>query len=146
VKKRVYAVYSSFLTKNDRNFWNGFGQATSEQLIVAFNDRVLLSDTDIQLGQHLWTAYKNADFEELKSLSKNQISGFPYLGEVVEAHIDRFPQEGEKGKPEKILEEIMKTISTDFPIVFREFQNRASIYGLGDIQLKHLYDKIINLL
>ncbi len=143
IKKNVHAVYSSFLPRNDRNFWNAFGPATPDQLIQAFNDRILLTEIDIQLGSQLWIAYKNANFTELKSLSRKQSPGFPYLREVVEAHIDRFPNKGEKGRPEKVLEEIMHTHPADFQIVFREFWKRESIYGFGDVQLKHLYDKLL---
>jgi hypothetical protein len=144
IKKRVYTVQSTYLTREDKNFWNAFGPATPDQLIQSFNDRILLSDRDIQLGKQLWNAYKNANFTELKSLSKNQTHVFPYLREVIEAHIDRFPKGGEKGRPEKVLEEIIHTHPSDFQTVFQEFWKRESIYGFGDVQLKHLYDKVPN--
>ncbi len=143
IKKNVYTVYSSFLPRDDKNFWNGFGPANADQLMQSFNDRILLTENDIQTGQQLWQAYKDANFTELKSLSGNHSSAFPYLQEVVEAHIDRFPNNGEKGRPEKVLEEIIKTSPVDFQIVFREFWKRESIYGFGDVQLKHLYDKVL---
>jgi hypothetical protein len=143
IKKNVYAVYSSFLPRNDRNFWNAYGSATPEQLIQSFNDRIFLTEIDIQQGKQLWKAYKNANLTELKSLSKNQSPGFPYLQEVVDAHIERFPNKGERGRPEKVLEEILHSHPADFQVVFREFWKRESIYGFGDIQLKHLYDKLL---
>ena len=143
IRKTVYAVYSSFLPRDDKNFWNAFGPATSDQLIQSFNDRIFLTEMDIQFGKKLWKAYKNANLTELKSLSKNQSPSFPYLHEVVDAHIDRFPKKGEKGRPEKVLEEIMHGHPADFHIVFREFWKRESIYGFGDVQLKHLYDKVL---
>jgi len=68
---------------------------------------------------------------------------FPYLQEVVKAHVDRFPKDGSKGRPERVLEDITKKVSTDFHKVFKEFWSRESIYGFGDIQLKHLYDKVM---
>jgi hypothetical protein len=142
IKKQVYAVYSSFLTRQDKNFWNAFGPATANQLIQSFNDRILLTEIDIQLGQQLWKAYKNANLTELKSLSNNQPPAFPWLMEVIQAHIDRFPKGGEKGRPEKVLEDIINTHPADLQTVFQEFWKKESIYGFGDIQLKHLYDKI----
>lgn len=98
----------------------------------------------MQLGQELWTAYKNKNLEELKFLGKNQSSAFPYLQEVVQAHIDRFPNDGTNGRPEKVIEDITKNISADFHKVFTEFWKRESIYGFGDSQLKHLYDKVMH--
>src|SRR5215216_4057769 len=55
VKKKVYAVYTSYLGRSNRHFWNGFGPANSSQLKVCFADRILLSNADLQLGQELWT-------------------------------------------------------------------------------------------
>jgi hypothetical protein len=144
VKKKVYAVYTSYLDRSNKHFWNGFGPATSSQLQVCFADRILLSNADLQLGQELWTAYKDNDFEELIRLAKNHSFAFPYLQEVVKAHIDRFPKDGTNGRPEKVIEDIIKNVSTDFHKVFKEFWNRESIYGFGDIQLKHLYDKVMH--
>ena len=144
IKRNVYAVYSSFLTRNDKNFWNAFGPATPDQLIQSYNDRILLSEIEIQLGQQLWETYRNANLSQLKSLAEIQTPGFPFLREVIDAHIDRFPKEGEKSRPEKVLEEIMNTHSTDFHTVFSEFWNRESIYGFGDVQLRRLYDKVLN--
>jgi hypothetical protein len=143
-KKTVYAVYTSYLDKNDKQFWNGFGPANSRQLHVCFGDRILFSEADLELGQALWTAYQENNFEELIRLGKNQSFAFPYLQEVVKAHIDRFPKDGTKGRPEKVIEDIIQNVSTDFSNVFKEFWNRESIYGFGDTQLKSLYDKVMH--
>lgn len=96
----------------------------------------------MQLGQSLWTAYKNNDLEELTNLSRKQYRAFPYLQEVITAHVDRFPKD-DKGRPERVIEDITKNISTDFHEVFREFWKRESIYGFGDTQVKSLYDKVM---
>ena len=144
IKKKVYAVYTSYLDKTNKKFWNGFGPANSSELIICFADRIRLNKADLQLGDDLWTAYKSGNLEELISLAKNQSFIFPYLQEVVKAHVDRFPKDGTKGRPEKVIEDIIQNGSTDFHKVFIEFWNRERIYGFGDTQLKHLYDKVMH--
>ncbi|GAA0559268.1 DUF1835 domain-containing protein [Chitinophaga japonensis] len=143
IKKKVFAVYTYYLDKTSKQFWNGFGPANSEELKVCYANKILLSKADINLGRDLWEAYKNNNLDELVNLSKNQSSAFPYLQEVVKAHVDRFPKDGTKGRPEKVIEDITKNISTDFHKVFKEFWDRESIYGFGDSQLKQLYDKVM---
>lgn len=143
IKKKVFAVYTSHLDKTSKQFWNGFGPANSDELKICYATRISLTAADMRLGQNLWNAYKNGDLEELTNLSKNQSSTFPYLSEVVNAHVDRFPKDGTKGRPERVIEDITKNISTDFHKVFKEFWNRESIYGFGDTQLKSLYDKVM---
>jgi hypothetical protein len=144
INKKVFAVYTTYLEKTDKHFWNGFGPAKTNELISCFNKRILLNDVDLQFGRDLWKAYKNTELDKLNQLSKNQSTAFPYIHEVIQAHIDRFPKDGEKGRPEKVLEDITKNISTEFNIVFKEFWDRESIYGFGDIQLKSLYDKVLH--
>lgn len=144
IKKKVFAVYTSYLDKNSKQFWNGFGPAKSNELTICFADRIPLNDAHLQLGHDLWTAYKTGKLEELIRLAENQSPAFPYLQEVVKAHVDRFPKDGTKGRPEKVLEEIIQTGSEDFHKVFKEFWNRESIYGFGDVQLKRLYDKVMH--
>ena len=88
--------------------------------------------------------YKTNDLEELTRLARNESPAFPYLQEVAKAHVERFPRDGIKGRPERVLEEITNNISTDFQEVFKEFWNRESIYGFGDTQVKELYDKAMH--
>jgi hypothetical protein len=144
IKKKVFAVYTSYLKRASKQFWNGFGPANSEELKICYADRILLSEADINFGHELWKAYKNGNLEELTNLSMHQSLAFPYLQEVVKAHVDRFPKDGAKGRPEKVIEDITKNISTDFRTVFEEFWKRESIYGFGDTQLKSLYDKVMH--
>lgn len=144
IRKKVFAVYTSYLDTTSKQFWNGFGRANSTELNICYANRIPLSDSDINFGQALWKAYQNGNLDELKNLSTHQSQAFPYLQEVVKAHVDRFPTDGTPGRPEKAIEDITQTISTDFNEVFKEFWNRESIYGFGDTQLKILYDKVMH--
>jgi len=141
--KKVWVVYPALADRNDKNFWNGFGPATEEQNVIAFHQAVLCSDADLSLGSDLWAAYKETDLGQLRILAQKQSPAFPYLREVIEAHIDRFPANGRKGRPERVLEDITRHITTDFYKAFAEFWKRESIYGFGDTQLKKIYDKVM---
>lgn len=143
IQKKVFAVYTTHLNKTSKQFWNGFGPANSAELNICYADRISLSEADINFGQALWTAYKNGNLEESTNLSKHPSEAFPYLQEVVQAHIDHFPTDGTKGRPEKVIEDIIKNVSTDFQKVFEEFWKRESIYGFGDTHLKSLYNKVM---
>ncbi|GHN00444.1 hypothetical protein WSM22_19330 [Cytophagales bacterium WSM2-2] len=143
IKKKVYAVYTSHLSKTSKHFWNGFGNANSDELKVCYANRIPLDENEMHFGRDLWTAYKNGDLEVLTNLSQHPPAAFPYLQEVVKAHVDRFPNDGSQGRPEKVLADIIKNVSTDFHQVFNEFRNRESIYGFGDLQVKSLYDKVM---
>lgn len=142
--KEVYAVYTSYLKPGEQNFWNGFGPATTAELLSSHEQRTRFEDTDLQFGNELWHAYKHGDLEKLRSLSLRHPPTFPYIGPVIEAHIERFPVGKEKGRPERVLEDIIGKGITDFHQVFREFWSRESIYGFGDLQVKKLLDKLMD--
>lgn len=143
INPKVFAVYTTHLSKGDQHFWNGFGPATPEDLTTCYANKVQFRNREIELGHDLWKAYKTQDFETLNALSKEQSPAFPYLQEVIQAHIDRFPQNGQKGRPERVIEDILKNTPPEFYKVFKEFQQRQSIYGFGDTQLKKIYDEVV---
>lgn len=142
--KKVFAVYTTYLNKEDKNFWNGYGPAEAGDIAFCFDHKIELNKRDLQYGADLWNAYKINDLEKLKGLSTIQSPAFPYIREVVEAHLERFPKDGEKGRPEKVVADITTNISTDFNKVFHEFWKRESIYGFGDVQVKKIYDEIMH--
>jgi hypothetical protein len=141
IQKIIFAVYPSYLKAYE--VWNDFGGATPEDLITCFNSRTPFDEAGLRLGADLWTAYKNADLTKLETLSKQPSSCFPYLHEVCKAHIERFPKNGGKGKPERVIEDIVQNTSSDFHTVFTEFFKREGIYGFGDAQVKQLYDNVL---
>jgi hypothetical protein len=143
IRKKIYAVYSSHLDRTSNQFWNGFGLANSKELTTCFKNRTLVDRVDEQLGQDLWKAYKNHNLDELVRLSNTSSNAFPYLGAVVEAHVARFPKDGTRGRPEKVIEDIIRNNSSDFREVLKQFWSRESIYGFGDTQIKYHYDKIM---
>ena len=137
--REVFAVYTTFLQPGNPYFWNGFGPADAQQLRYAYEHRVRFDEADLRRGWDLWEAYRKGDLEGLRGLSENSAS-FPYLREVVQAHLERFP-EGD-GRPERVLREIMGTGPTDFDRVFAAFRKTESIYGFGDVQVRKLHDQV----
>ncbi len=121
----------------------GFGAMNSSQLESAFQQATKLTSKECSLFSQLWTEYQKSDFKTLQSLSKQLQFAFPFLPETISAHIQRFPQHGNLGRPEKTLQHIMKELNTqDFNIVFPEFWKREAIYGFGDLQVKRIFENL----
>ncbi len=121
----------------------GFSAMNSSQLQSAFKEAKKLTSRQCSLFAELWVAYQKSDFQSLQSLSEQLHPAFPFLPETVSAHIQRFPEDGSLGRPEKTLQLIMKELNTrDFNIVFPEFWKREAIYGFGDLQVKRLFENL----
>lgn len=133
---RVFPV-----TENMADLWKGFGIADIEKLEQAYAEKWQFREEDIELGKRLWSAYQKGDLNKLRELSQIQSVCFKYLAEVCQAHIDRFPSDSTLGRPEKLIKQIIEKKSKEFPIVFAAFTDAEGIYGFGDLQVKHIYDK-----
>ncbi len=136
---KIFRVFP--IIENNEDTWKGYGIADTEKLEQAYYSKIQFTLKDIGLGKNLWTSYQNGDLIKLKELSKEQSDCFDYLEEVCQAHIDRFPLDKTLGRPDKVVKEIIDTISSEFQIVFSEFSEREGVYGFGDLQVKSIYDK-----
>lgn len=140
IRKEIFVVYPSHLSPEDR--WRDFGGASLADLQKCFTQRINVNETDSRLGKDLWVAFKKNDLTTLEKLAATSSNSFPYLQEVCTAHLQRFPVHGEKGRPERAVEEAITITGGDFTSVFREFTKQEGVYGFGDTQVKYFYDKI----
>jgi len=122
--------------------WRGFGPSDGERLVAAYWNRVPLTRPDLALGRDLWEAYRRHDLSALQALAARASRGFPYLREVVQAHLERYPDAGGKPRPVAVLADIVRAGTTDFPAICREFFRREGVYGFGDSQVRSLLAQV----
>jgi len=132
---KIYRVFPA--TRGIQDRWKGFGYMSGQELQQCFNNRVPFTEEDIFIGAQLWQAYSRNNMTKLRKLSLNYSPCFLYLNEVCEAHIERL-----NGRLEKTLKSIVEEGITEFKDVFMKFYRREGIYGLGDLQVKKLYEQI----
>lgn len=121
--------------------YNFAGLSTTE-LESAFRNRLKLKD--IHTLATLWEHYQKNDLKNLLSAAMELKEVYPYILQAVNAHIERIPKNGKPGKPSETLKRIMNDLhTTEFAPVFQEFCKREAIYGFGDVQVKRLFDEII---
>lgn len=130
----VYRVAPTI--RDDSTKWRGFGKLEAADLIECWNHRIELEESDVELGRDLWTAFKSKDLERLLKLGSTASPAFPYLIDVTEAAADL------ETKPRQVLAEIVADGSTDFDDVFPQFARRAGVYGLGDVQVKRIFEQL----
>ena len=138
IKEKRKSIF--FLVRPVIHNMYGFGGLSDIDLFFSLDNQTKL--TQIDLLSDLWIHYKNNDLEQLLETAK-KFPEFPFIQVAVEAHIERFPKEG-LGRPEKSLMAIMEELGADkFGPVFQEFCKRESVYGFGDLQVKKIYDQLL---
>lgn len=117
----------------------GFGGMNEAALVKAFEQKTKITTTEFQEFSQLWKLYQSNDFEKMIAIGMQLKGKYPFLLPAINAHIERFPKGGELGKPSKIILQIKENLKTnEFGPIFKEFCERASIYGYGDLQVKRL--------
>ncbi|MEO5600196.1 MAG: hypothetical protein ABIR06_04640 [Cyclobacteriaceae bacterium] len=122
--------------------WKTFGKASEKELMSALSNREKFTNADVDLGIKLWKAYASKDSISLVELSRQSSQVFSCLQEIIQANIDRFPEQDNPGRPEKTLQAIYNSGLISFSDVFKEFSRREEIYGYGDTQVKNLIKQL----
>jgi len=92
----------------------------------------------------LWEYYKQQDWEQLVQLAENLEYKYPFIKPAAEALIARIPTQNTLGKPKASLQQITKELPTqEFGPIFKEFCKREAIYGYGDLQVRRMYDELL---
>jgi len=125
-----------FPKKDIENPWKGFADSNKLDLEKCFESKLLFSENDIELAENLWKAYQNNDINSLKQLSENPSNCFHFLNEVIDTYINI--------NPEDFIKNQIKNGSTDFDSIFKKFQEELGIFGFGDLQVRMIYEKILN--
>jgi len=121
----------------------GFSGLSQMELLSVYKNKIRLTDVEKLAG--LWDFYKNDQTDKLLKTAKELENKYPFIVPAVEAHIQRIPDKLNPGRPVQSLIQIMKDLETnEFGPVFKEFNKREYIYGFGDLQVKRLYNTILN--
>ena len=122
--------------KEPSDIWKGFSQHDSDGLFDCYLNKVRLTHDDVFLAVRLWEAYQKGDGDELVSLGKKEAKAFPTLEDVTMAVSER------DSAPREAVQQIIASGKSTFGEVFQEFSETQGIWGLGDLQVKRIYDEL----
>lgn len=144
-QKNTEREYRIFLARPNKGNEYSFGHMSLSELTEAFNNRRLISAEQVAMLRELWPNYQNNDHDKLRDIAKRLKDHFPFLLPAVNAHIARTPDENGLGYPERVMLEIINAQKTPtFKTVFRVFHQRMALYSFGDLQVKVMYDRLMN--
>jgi hypothetical protein len=123
---KIYRVFP------DSNNW----KCNFNNLDKCFESRKSFTNNDLMLAKQLWKYFSEKDFGGLKNIAETKTGCFHRLKDVCKALIEK------DQKPKEILLDIMKDGETDFSKIFSVFQQKAGIYGFGDILVKTILKDI----
>ena len=120
-----------------------FGLLSKESLKAVFEDRLPVDLAKIAL---LWQAYSINDSDELIRLVEDITDLSEYIVPAAKAYRDMNTSTLEQSRPYLSLLEITKTQKTaHFGKAFMAFCQKEGVYGFGDLQVKRIFDKVVEL-
>ena len=132
---------SVFLVRPKNHTQYGFGGLSGSELIEIFNQKIQLKP--INKLSNLWHLYKDGKHDLLLEYIGNLNSIYAFMIPAIKANIERIPSTDNLGRPKEALLKISKTLNTkSFPEIFNAFCEQQPIYGLGDLQVKRLWNEL----
>ena len=116
---------------------------SKDELVTAYEKCTLIPQAELEILAKFWPCYQLQKFDEMLALYLLLPPQWRFLKVVINAQIDRAPDENGFGRAERTLIQIMNELnSQEFGTVFREFMKREAIYSFGDLQVKRMFDDL----
>ena len=120
----------------------GFAAYNQEELATLLLQRIRLDN--LELLAQLWPQYKANNTKQLQEVASLVSATYPFIANAVQAYIQSIPTKDSLGVPSETLIAISKALKTNhFGTIFKEFCRQLPIYGYGDLQVKQLYDSLL---
>ncbi len=118
----------------------GFGGLSPDELKRAPEHAKKVGTEDLKIAAKLWEHIATENYDSILKLKFS--NSFNFLNTGIQLLLDVKVER----KVESLLNELITNIENpEFGAVFRKFHSTAPEYGLGDLQVKRLYDRIMNL-
>ena len=144
--RKISLVCSGKIENSEKYF--GLSELSEEQLLQHFNNRVDLTQDDIEYADYIWQLYCSDSPLRLETVYKfNPMSPFTYLEKALKAHLQRFPStnNGLNKLENFILNTATNTQTNSKEELVRELLMQQDVYGFGDLQYIRKIDQLKNL-
>jgi hypothetical protein len=123
--------------------FRGLGQLNPQQLSQLYDTKVRLQKTDLSFATRAWELYIENNQDQIHAYLNNDFGKLGLLRKALIAHLSRFPKKnnGLNHIEETLLELIDKGF-TKRPELYEAFWTREPIYGITDLQLDFVLNKL----
>ncbi|NNE31446.1 MAG: DUF1835 domain-containing protein [Winogradskyella sp.] len=141
IKKPLYLICSGRV--EGEKTLKGLSELSPEQLKDHYDNKILLTQEDIDLAIAIWRTYCGKDHNILKPYIVKE-SNFIYLSNCLKAHLKRFPHQ--KSGLSVLEANILRLVKDNFikskDHLLGYSLNYQGFYGFGDIQLMRTINKL----
>jgi hypothetical protein len=144
--EKITLVCSGTVEGSERKL--GLGELSKEQIHQHFENRVELSQDDIEYADYVWQLYCSDSPLRLETVHKfNPMSPFTYLNEALDVHLQRFPsvENGLDVVENYIIDIADQTQPKSKHELIGNLLKHQETLGFGDLQYMQKLDKLKSL-
>lgn len=136
-------IKKAFWVRPKDNLQYGFGGLSPAELETAHQDKTEISEIEIKIMAQLWEDFRQKDLFALKRAMNWLPKSLKPIAPAIAAEIDRHDPGSPFGQPGRFVQQMFyENPSVTFSEVFQAFHEKMSVYGFGDLQVKHIYDQL----
>lgn len=122
--------------------WRGFGGMAEEDLSQAFRQARLLEDRSVQLYREALRLFIGKDVSEIEAYTEIEGLDLTIKGALL-AELTRLPNADGKFVLHQVIKKIGQEEDGNFAKTFQRFCKEHGVYGIGDLQFRSLFDKLV---
>ncbi|KXX69914.1 DUF1835 domain-containing protein [Flammeovirga sp. SJP92] len=138
-KNFVYHKISIINTEKNK----GLGEYKIQDYPRLFEERLPLSENDLEYASQFWEKYTADDLKDFLLLIHHHPDSFAYLKETMIAHLERFPNP--RTGLNKLERRILKFLNDEPLTLFKligKLLRRQTWEGFGDLQYEHIIKRL----
>ena len=130
--------------EDDSDTLYGLNELSDEQLLQLYENRVKLSQDDIEYADYVWQLYCSDNPIRLEHLMDFDNYQFTYLSDAIKAHLQRFPtiKNGLNAMQYNILTIADKEKPSSKKALLGKVLKNQGVYGFGDTQYERMLGKL----
>jgi hypothetical protein len=118
----------------------GLNELSDEQLLELYNNRIVLSQNDIEYADYVWQLYCSDNPIRLENLMDFENYQYEYLSDAIKVHLKRFPtiKNGLNEIENKVLELSVTEKPASKKALLNAVMSNQGYYGFGDSQFQRV--------
>ena len=130
--------------EDDSDTMYGLNELSDEQLMRLYENRVRLTQDDIEYADYVWQLYCSDNPIRLEHLMDFDNYQFTYLSDAIKAHLQRFPtiKNGLNAVENNILTISDKEKPSSKKVLLNKILRNQGVYGFGDSQYERILTKL----
>lgn len=122
----------------------GLSELSDEKLLNLYENRIILSQDDIEFADYVWQLYCSDNPIRLENLIVHNNFQFQYLSEALRAHLKRFPtiKNGLNEMENRILDTAASQKPESRAVLLNQILANQGYYGFGDTQYNRMISSL----